>query len=75
MKVGVTGSNGFIGKNLLEHLSRMENIEVITLTRTDSDAKLEELFNRADFIFHLAGINRQKTHKSFMKETKTSPKK
>jgi len=65
MKVGVTGSNGFIGKNLLERLSRMESIEVITLTRSDPDSKLEELVSTVDFIFHLAGINRPENPQEF----------
>lgn len=58
MKVLITGSNGFIGKNLVERLSRLENIEIC---KFDKNSTLEELENdvaKSDFIFHLAGINR-----------------
>ncbi|MCD5380578.1 NAD-dependent epimerase/dehydratase family protein, partial [Candidatus Gracilibacteria bacterium] len=65
MKVGITGSSGFIGKNLLEHLGRIEDIEVITFTRSDSSNKLKELVNSSDFIFHLAGINRPENPQEF----------
>lgn len=65
MKVLVTGSNGFIGKNLQEHLSRIEDVEIMTFTRADTSSKLEELVNTADFIFHLAGINRPESVEEF----------
>ncbi len=65
MKIGITGSNGFIGKNLLEHLGRIEGIEVITFTRSNSSSDLEKLVDSVDFIFHLAGINRPKNPQEF----------
>ena len=65
MKVGITGSNGFIGKNLLEHLGRIEDIEVITFTRSNSSVDLVDLVGSVDFIFHLAGINRPEDPKEF----------
>ena len=40
MEVLVTGSNGFIGKNLLERLSRIEKVKVHTF---DVENKLEDL--------------------------------
>ncbi len=36
MQVLVTGSNGFIGKNLLERLSRVEDVAVDTFTKEDT---------------------------------------
>ena len=54
MKILVTGSNGFIGKNLISHLSL--NHEVIPFTRKDDDLK-EKCLN-ADIVFHLAAENR-----------------
>ena len=65
MKVLVTGSNGFIGKNLVERLSRLENIEIC---KFDKNSTLEELENdvaKSDFIFHLAGINRPQQIEEF----------
>ena len=65
MKVGITGSNGFIGKNLVEHLGRVEDLEVINFTRSSSSADLENLVESVDFIFHLAGINRPENPQEF----------
>ncbi|MCH9739725.1 MAG: NAD-dependent epimerase/dehydratase family protein [Epsilonproteobacteria bacterium] len=65
MKILVTGSNGFIGKNLIESLSRIENVEVFTFDKTSSVEKLEKDVVGIDFIFHLAGINRPQDPKEF----------
>ena len=67
MRVLVTGSNGFIGKNLLERLSRIEDIEIVTFTKEDNLSSLETLVQDVDFIFHLAGVNRPKTNEEFYK--------
>ena len=65
MKIGITGASGFIGRNLVQRLSELEDIEIIQFTRADTDSKLEELIIQADWIFHLAGINRPKTEDKF----------
>jgi UDP-2-acetamido-2,6-beta-L-arabino-hexul-4-ose reductase len=58
MNIVVTGSQGFIAKNLLVHLSRMENIKATGLDRSCDKAEWEKHLNQADIIFHLAGTNR-----------------
>ena len=58
MKVLVTGSSGFIGKNLLVYLSKVENTEVLKYDKENTPKDLEKYVKEADFIFHLAGINR-----------------
>ena len=58
MKVLVTGSNGFIAKNLIEHLKREEEIELYLLSKKDSVNLLKAYVKEVDFIFHLAGVNR-----------------
>ena len=58
MKVLVTGSNGFIARNLIEHLKRDEEIELYLFSRNDSLNLLEAYIKEVDFIFHLAGVNR-----------------
>lgn len=58
MKVLVTGSNGFIAKNLIEHLKRDENIELYLYSKKDSLDILQAYVKEVDFIFHLAGVNR-----------------
>lgn len=66
MKVLVTGSRGFIGKNLCLALAEEHEIEVMTYDRGDTLDLLAGLVRRADCIIHLAGENRPKTAKSFI---------
>lgn len=65
MNILVTGAKGFIGQNLCIHLKEagFENIEKIT--RDDDDISIEEKVKNADFIYHLAGINRPKNDDEF----------
>ena len=65
MKVLVTGSNGFIGKNLISHLQEEKNIEIITFDIEDAFEKIEGNIKDIDFIFHLAGVNRPQTKEEF----------
>jgi UDP-2-acetamido-2,6-beta-L-arabino-hexul-4-ose reductase len=58
MKVLITGADGFVGKNLLAHLGERSDVEVLRFTRDDSMAVLPALMAQADFVFHLAGVNR-----------------
>ena len=54
----VTGSKGFIGKNLIEALSRQEGIKITSFTADDAIQTLESLLEETDIIYHLAGVNR-----------------
>ncbi len=56
----VTGSNGFIGKNLIEALNRKEDVCVKCFDREDTTDTLVGLIKDADFIYHIAGANRPK---------------
>ena len=67
MEVLVTGSSGFIGKNLLERLSRIENIKIHTFDIEDKLEDLEKKIDKIDFIFHLAGVNRPQNIDEFYK--------
>jgi len=58
MKVLVTGSNGFIAKNLIERLGRIEGVKISTFDKHDTSDSLIEKAVNAEFIFHLAGVNR-----------------
>ncbi len=65
MKVLVTGSQGFMGKNLLDRLGRVDNVEIETFSKDDSDDSLAEKVAAADFVFHLAGVNRPENEQEF----------
>ena len=77
MKILVTGSSGFIGKNLIAELNNKKegkakhkvlNSELTVLGfDKDSDPNLLDTFcEQADFVFHLAGVNRPKDQSEFM---------
>lgn len=58
MKVLITGANGFVGQNLIVHLSELPDVQVLRFTRDDGLDSLPSLVSQADFVFHLAGVNR-----------------
>lgn len=60
MNVLVTGSKGFIGKNICLYLSEFTKVKVFTFDRLDSYVELEDRLARADIVIHLAGENRPK---------------
>lgn len=64
MNVLVTGANGFIGKHLSLHLERL-GFSVLKYDIENSDEQLKEFVNCADFVVHLAGINRPLTIEEF----------
>jgi UDP-2-acetamido-2,6-beta-L-arabino-hexul-4-ose reductase len=60
MRVLVTGSEGFIGRNLIVRLKELTDHEVRIFNRGDSLSDLAEKVGRSDAIIHLAGVNRPK---------------
>lgn len=65
MEVLVTGAKGFIGKNLLERLYKIENIVIHSFDVDNRIEELEEYIDKIDFIYHLAGINRPENPEEF----------
>lgn len=66
MKILITGSNGFIGKNLQLHLAERKDVEVVCFTRNHDVAELPQLLQGVDCVFHLAGVNRPEDPQEFV---------
>lgn len=78
MKIVVTGASGFVGRNLCERLKGMRDgkdrthpeVVIKAVMECDLDTKegqLREFCAQADFVFHLAGVNRPKNPEAFQK--------
>lgn len=65
MKVIITGSNGFIGKNLVSHIQEIPDIDIIRFDKDDSFDLIRDNIKDTSFVFHLAGVNRPKDSKEF----------
>lgn len=66
MKILVTGAKGFIGKNLIAELKNQNYTDVFDYGRESDTSLLDEYCKEADFVFHLAGVNRPKDQSEFM---------
>jgi len=64
-RVLVTGSNGFIGRNLIAGLKRLDNIEIQPFDVQDSVETLRGYLQTTDIVFHLAGVNRPEKIEEF----------
>lgn len=66
MKVLVTGSNGFVGRNLISNLSLNKDIEIYEYDKNNTLEDLNNYTADCDFVYHLAGVNRPQNSKEFM---------
>lgn len=66
MKILITGAKGFIGKNLIAELRNRKYDDIFEFYRGTDPNLLENYCKEADFVFHLAGINRPKEQAEFM---------
>ena len=77
MNILITGAKGFVGKNLAANLRNIAqgknrtrpNLHIDEIFEYDLDtdtALLGEYCARADFVFHLAGVNRPQNNEEFM---------
>ncbi|MBQ3562420.1 MAG: NAD-dependent epimerase/dehydratase family protein, partial [Clostridia bacterium] len=64
MKILVTGANGFVGKNLKFAL-KTKGHTVYEYDIESTKEQLEEYCSDAEFVFHLAGVNRPLDPKEF----------
>ena len=65
MNILVTGANGFIGRNLCVFLSEAGYNNISTITREDTQDDILAKTVKADFIYHLAGVNRPENDAEF----------
>ena len=63
--VVVTGARGFVGRNLCEALGRQGDVQVLGFDIQDDPALLDDYLKIADFIYHLAGVNRPERLEEF----------
>jgi len=61
----VTGSAGFVGKNLVATLRLRDDIALTTIDIEDDRSVLSAALLQADFVFHLAGVNRPQHNDEF----------
>ena len=54
----ITGADGFVGKNLISTLKELESLEILKYDIKNTLDELKDFTMRADFVFHLAGVNR-----------------
>ena len=77
MKLLITGARGFVGRNLVETLKAVRDgkdrtrglptdLDILECTRQTTAGELEALCAQADFVFHLAGVNRPQREEEFL---------
>lgn len=65
MKILITGADGFVASNLLIHISQNKNHELLLHNKQTTESELFQFLETADFIFHLAGVNRPLSENEF----------
>lgn len=76
MKILVTGSDGFVGRNLVWNLKEIRDgknhtrpdltiTEIYGFDKGSDQSELDEACERVDFVFNLAGVNRPKDVSEF----------
>jgi len=66
MNILVTGAKGFIGKNLISELKNRKYNDIFEFDKDTETIFLDEYCKNADFVFHLAGVNRPENESEFM---------
>lgn len=57
MRILITGSNGFVGKRLVEFLEAKDDIELCLYNTNNTLQDLENYCKDCDFVVNLAGVN------------------
>jgi UDP-2-acetamido-2,6-beta-L-arabino-hexul-4-ose reductase len=65
MNIVVTGTGGFIGRNLVAWLNRRSDCCVFPYDLGNTQEELVQALSAADLVFHLAGVNRPLLEREF----------
>ena len=65
MRLLITGSNGFVGKNLVVSLGERPGWEIVRFDREHALKSLPEKIAQCDAVVHLAGVNRPQDPREF----------
>jgi len=66
MKILITGSKGFVGKNLIAELKNKGYTDILEYDVDTEPALLNQYAGKCEFIYHLAGVNRPQEEQEFM---------
>lgn len=66
MKILVTGSKGFIAKNLISELRNRKFLDIYEFHKDSTSEDLVQYTSDCDFVFHLAGVNRPTDSKEYI---------
>lgn len=58
MRIVITGSDGFISRNLSLRLAELGYSNVVGIKRSSSNQEIDAALGAAECVFHLAGVNR-----------------
>lgn len=61
----ITGAKGFIGRNLMAHLSLRNDVRLLAYDINNTAEEFRHWASEADVIFHLAGVNRPQSVDEF----------
>lgn len=65
MKILITGSNGFIGKNLVYNLKYLCAHELLLISKDSDQQSIEQACKECDIVYHLAGVNRPQNENEY----------
>jgi UDP-2-acetamido-2,6-beta-L-arabino-hexul-4-ose reductase len=65
VRILITGSDGFVGKNLAVRLGERGHKDIVRVTRDTSADAFKKAVAGVDFVFHLAGVNRPQNEQEF----------
>ena len=65
MNVLITGADGVLGKNLIERLVKMPDVNIMHFSEGTSPLLLDRKLSECDFLFHFAAVHRPKDNEDF----------